>query len=180
MIRSGMVLAAFYADVEKLAAEVAAEVDRLDDLQREAERQEQKRKSEQTQNARLKAQIDLLLIENREQLETATENLENLKSINEINLAGLKSLEDMIPALDAASKKTKPAANGAAAVGAEPGEKLGSVDSKMLPSIPFSRSQGLLPFPAQGRIAIKFGQADRDGVASKGVHIETRPGAQVV
>jgi len=118
------------------------------------------------------------LIENREQLETASENLENLKSVNEINLAGLKSLEDMIPVLEAANKKAKQAPKGAEPSAAP--EKLAALDPKMQPSIPFSRSQGLLPFPAQGRIAIKFGQADRDGVASKGVHIETRPGAQVV
>ncbi len=183
MIRSGMVLAAFYSDVEKLAAEISAEVDRIDELQREAELQEQRRKSEQAQNSRLKAQIDLLLIENREQLETAAENLENLKSLSEINLANLKSLEDMIPALDAASKKSKQASPsnpaGGAAAGSNPG-KTAMLDSKILPSIPFAKSQGLLPLPAQGRIAIKFGQGDRDGAASKGVHIETRPGAQVV
>ncbi len=110
MIRSGMVLAAFYADVEKRAKDISEEVDRLDAAEKEAEQQEQRRKTEQAQNARLKSQIDLLLIENSEQLEIAEETLENLKSASEINLAGIKSLEEMLPVLDAAAKKGKAAA----------------------------------------------------------------------
>jgi murein hydrolase activator len=185
MIRSGMVLAAFYGDVEKLATELSAEVERVDQLQREAEQQEQRRKSEQTQNARLKSQIDLLLVENKEQLESATENLDNLKNFNQINLAGIKSLEEMLPALDAAKKKGKPAPpEGEAAKGAREAapnhDKTAMLDARMQPAIPFANSQGLLPLPAQGKIAIKFGQSDGGGMASKGVHIETRPSAQVV
>ncbi|MGO9170728.1 MAG: murein hydrolase activator EnvC family protein [Rhodomicrobium sp.] len=186
MIRSGMVLAAFYADVEKLASQIAAEVERLDQAQREAEQQEQRRKSEQAQNSRLKSQIDLLLIENSEQLELASENLENLKNANQINLTGLKSLEEMLPALDAAAGKKAKSALGedevkSAGDAASAPAKFASLQiGRMEPSIPFANSQGLLPMPAQGRMLIKFGQAGSDGAASKGIHIETRPGAQVV
>jgi septal ring factor EnvC (AmiA/AmiB activator) len=181
MIRSGMVLAAFYADVEKLAAQLSAEVQQLDRAQREAEIQEQRRKSELVQNNRLKTQIDLLLAENRQQLEAAAENLENLKSANQVNLAGLKNLEEMLPALDAASKKTKPASPGAAADSAgAAAQSAGTASGRMAPAIPFAKSQGLLPLPVQGKMLIKFGEAGGDGMAAKGVHIETRPGAQVV
>jgi len=178
MIRSGMVLAAFYADVEKLASQLQAEVDRLDRTQKEAELQEMRRKAEQAQNSRLKTQIDLLLLENNEQLEAASENLETLKGANEINVANLKNLEEMLPVLDAAAAK-----RGKSGTGAAP-EKLAKLASmqpgQMEPSIRFANSQGLLPFPVQGRMLIKFGQVDHDGTASKGIHIETRQGAQVV
>jgi septal ring factor EnvC (AmiA/AmiB activator) len=178
MIRTGMVLAAFYADVEKLASELSVEVDRLDVAQKDAELQEQRRKAEQAQNNRLKTQIDLLLLENSEQLEAASENLETLKSANDINVANLKSLEEMLPVLDAAAKKGKP---GPRAADAENAAKLASLQpGRMEPSIRFANSQGLLPFPVQGRTLLKFGQIDRDGTASKGIHIETRHGAQVV
>jgi murein hydrolase activator len=181
MIRSGMVLAAFYADVEKLARDLSVEVDRLDRAQREAELQEQRRKAEQAQNSRLKTQIDLLLLENSEQLEAASENLEALKGADEINVANLKSLEEMLPALDAAAAKkgksgSRPGAANAAALAGVASLQPG----RMEPSIRFANSQGLLPFPVQGRTLIRFGQIDRDGTASKGVHIETRHGAQVV
>ena len=43
-----------------------------------------------------------------------------------------------------------------------------------------SRAQGEMPFPARGEIAVKFGQADNLGNPSKGISIETRPGAQVI
>ncbi|MBI4723750.1 MAG: peptidoglycan DD-metalloendopeptidase family protein [Rhodomicrobium sp.] len=183
MIRSGMVLAAFYEDVEKLAVQITAEIRQLDRAQKVAELQEQRRKSEQVHNNRLKSQIDLLLIENREQLEVATENLENLKSATKINLAGIKSLEQMLPVLDAQIGKKANTAGGAK------GTDVVSPDSakvamlqpgRMQPSIPFARSQGLLPLPVQGKMLVKFGQSDQNDEASKGVRIETRPGAGVV
>jgi septal ring factor EnvC (AmiA/AmiB activator) len=45
---------------------------------------------------------------------------------------------------------------------------------------PFSRAQGDMPFPARGKIVVRFGQSDEQQALSKGVTIETRPGAQVV
>lgn len=177
MIRAGMVLAAFYEDVEKLAKQISDEVERLDAAEKDAELQEQRRKTEQSQNARLKSQIDLLLIENSEQLEVAEETLENLKSASEINSAGIKSLEEMLPALDAAAKKGKAAAlaKADAAVQLAPPQPGG-----MAANIAFGNSQGLLPMPVQGKLMVKFGEAGSDGAASRGIHIETRPGAQVV
>ncbi len=119
MIRSGMVLAAFYADVEKLAKQISDEVDRLDAAEKDAEQQELRRKTEQVQSAKLKSQIDLLLIENGEQLEIAQETLVNLKNASEINLAGLKSLEEVLPVLDAAAKKGQGAAQAKGAAGTQ-------------------------------------------------------------
>ncbi len=186
MIRSGMVLATFYADIEKLATQLSVEVNALEASQREAELQEQRRRSEQIQNGRLKAQIDLLLIENRDQLETNASTLERLKSATKINVAGIKSLEEMLPVLDAeAAKKSKLVSPGAEAkngVEVSPdATKLAMLQpSLMKPSIPFANSQGLLPLPVQGKMLIKFGQADQDGSPSKGVHLEARPSAQVI
>jgi murein hydrolase activator len=186
MIRSGMVLAAFYADVEKLAAQLSAEVDRLDGTQKEAELQEQRRKTEQAHNGRLKSQIDLLLSENREQLEMTLENIETLKAANAINIAGLRTLEEALPVLEAAAAKKQKLGPGrsAASILAASSQNTARFASlqpgRMEPAIPFAKSQGLLPFPIQGRTLIKFGQLDREGGASKGIHMEGRFGAQVV
>lgn len=178
MIRSGMVLAAFYEDVEKLAGQISVEMARLDAAEKAAEMQEQRRKAEQMQNARLKAQINLLLAENRKQLEITSENLENLKSANEINVAGLKSLEEMLQVLDAAAARKGKSGGQAKAGAAE--TQLASAAGKLAPAIAFANSRGLLPMPVQGKLLIKFGQFGVDGAASKGIHIEARPGAQVV
>jgi murein hydrolase activator len=178
MIRTGMVLAGFYGDVEKLAKQLSVEVERLDYAQKEAELQEQRRRTEQTQNTRLKTQIDLLLLENSEQMEAATEDLETLKTASEINVANLRTLEEMLPALEAAAARK--AKSGSHTNAAGPAKTASMQLGRMEPSIRFGNSQGLLPFPVQGRTLIRFGQTDRDGTASKGMHIETRQGAQVV
>jgi murein hydrolase activator len=83
----------------------------------------------------------------------------------------------MLPALDAAAKKGKAAAQAKAeaAVQLAPAQPGG-----MAAAIAFGNSQGLLPMPVQGRLALRFGESGIDGAASKGIHIETRPGAQVV
>ncbi len=184
MIRSGMVLAAFYGDVEKVASQLSDEIAVLDRAQKEAELQEQRRKSEQLQNSRLKSQIDLLLIENRNQLEAASENLENLNSATKINLAGIKTLEEMLPVLEANKRAraaaTKDQLKGTDEVAPNATQLAMLQPGQMQPSIPFAKSQGLLPMPAQGKMLVRFGQPDQNGEASKGVHIETRRGAQVV
>ncbi len=177
MIRSGMVLASFYEDVEKRAKVISDEVDLLASDEKEAERQELRRKTEQAQNAKIKAQIDLLLIENNKQLEIAQETLVNLKQAAEVNLAGLKTLKQVLPVLDAAARRGKAAALAKRAAGVQTASlQSGGLTS----SIPFGASQGLVPMPVQGKLLTRFGEKGPDGAASKGIHFETRPGAQVV
>ena len=123
-----MVLATFYGDIEKLATRLADEVSTLEAAQKEAELQEQRRKAEQTQNSRLKTQIELLLRENRNHLEATAASLENLKSASKINTAGIKSLEEMLPVLDAeAGKKADLLAKGEDNKGAEIASGAGKV-----------------------------------------------------
>jgi septal ring factor EnvC (AmiA/AmiB activator) len=44
----------------------------------------------------------------------------------------------------------------------------------------FSQAQGAMPFPARGRIAVRFGQTNDLGAPSRGISIETRANAQVI
>jgi septal ring factor EnvC (AmiA/AmiB activator) len=48
------------------------------------------------------------------------------------------------------------------------------------PGKPFSQAKGQVPLPARGEIITRFGETDTLGGISKGISIETRPGAQVV
>jgi len=178
MIRSGMVLATFYADVEKLASQLTTEVDALEATAKEAALQEQRRKNEQAQNIRIKAQLDLLLSENREQIQANAATLDNLRSATKINMASMKSLEDMLPALSTgAGQATAEAKTGELSPDAT---KVAFQAGKMKPSIPFAAAQGLLPLPVQGKALVNFGQTTQDGSPSKGIHLESRPGAQVI
>jgi septal ring factor EnvC (AmiA/AmiB activator) len=45
---------------------------------------------------------------------------------------------------------------------------------------PFGKARGSLLSPASGRLARRFGESDELGVASKGLTLETRQGAQVI
>ena len=185
MIRSGMILANFYGDIEKLAAQLSDEVKTLEAAQKEAELQEQRRKAEQAQNSRLKTQIELLLRENRNHLEANAASLDNLKSASKINMAGLKSLEEMLPALDAETgKKPDLTSNEEGKIGPGVSPDAAKVATAqpggMQPSIPFANSQGLLPLPAQGKILLRFGQSEQNGMPSKGIHLETREDAPVI
>jgi murein hydrolase activator len=183
MIRTGMVLATFYSDIEKLAVQLSTEVGQLEATQKEAELQEQRRKSEQLQHARLKTQIDALLAENREQIDANATTLETLKSVTKVNVSSMKSLEEMLPALDDAAKK-RPGGVAELKKGAElapEGARMAALQpGQMKPSIPFANAQGFLPLPVQGKLLLKFGQSDQDGTPSKGIHLETRPSAQVI
>ncbi len=185
MIRSGMVLATFYGDIEKLATQLSGEVTALEAVQKEAELQEQRHKAEQAQNSRLKTQIDLLLRENRNHLEVNAASLENLKSASRINVAGLKSLEEMLPVLDSEARKkldllSKDENNKGREVSPDASKTAMLQPGVMRPSIPFANSQGLLPLPVQGKILVRFGQSDQNGAPSKGIHLETRDDAQVI
>ena len=145
MIRSGMVLATFYGDIEKLATQLSEEVSTLETAQKDAELQEKHRKSEQAQNSRLKTQIELLLRENRNHLEANAATLENLRSASKINMAGIKSLEEMLPVLDAQAGK-KPDLTSKGEEVPPPAAKVAMLQpGRLQPSVPFANSQGLLP-----------------------------------
>ena len=63
------------------------------------------------------------------------------------------------------------APSNAALSGASPG--------RIKPAIPFATAQAKLPMPAQGRRVLAFGEKTQYGAHSKGIVIETRPGAQI-
>ncbi|MBT3070480.1 peptidoglycan DD-metalloendopeptidase family protein [Rhodomicrobium sp. Az07] len=178
MIRSGMVLATFYADVEKLATQLTADVDALEAIEKDAALQEQRRRIEQAQNIRIKAQLDLLLSENREQIQATAATLERLRSATKINMAGIRSLEEMLPAISAAASKAEADSKGSEFK--PDATRVALQAGRMKPSIPFAAAQGLLPMPVQGKALVNFGQTTEDGSPSKGIHLESRAGARVV
>jgi len=51
---------------------------------------------------------------------------------------------------------------------------------RMKPAVPFAQAKGLLMMPASGSIVREYGETDNLGIDSKGISIETRPGAQIV
>ncbi len=109
-----------------------------------------------------------------------------MKNAAKVNAAGKKSLEEMLAAVDASggAKTSRESGEGETNKGVElsPGAQKTAMaqPALMKPSIPFSNAQGLLPLPVHGKMLLRFGQPDQDGTPSKGMHLETRPGAQVI
>ncbi|HXP96897.1 MAG TPA: peptidoglycan DD-metalloendopeptidase family protein [Telmatospirillum sp.] len=80
-------------------------------------------------------------------------------------------------AKDAQAKATVAAREAAAATA-----KVGPTTQRNPPawSRPFSQAQGEMPFPARGKVTLKFGQPNELGAPSRGISIATRGDAQVV
>jgi septal ring factor EnvC (AmiA/AmiB activator) len=83
----------------------------------------------------------------------------------------------------AQSAQTASASNGqkVAMVELEPGgaSLIRGSSGRIAPAIPFSEARGKLPWPAQGRRALGFGERTQFGGQSKGIVLETRSSAQV-
>ena len=62
----------------------------------------------------------------------------------------------------------------------EPQGALSSNTGRMRPAIPFHQAKGQLPMPASGKRMLGFGDKNQFGRVSRGLVIETRPGATVV
>lgn len=77
-----------------------------------------------------------------------------------------------------AGMATKPPAETLATVTAPPPVRVDPTKPRHIR--PFSEARGAMVFPATGTLMRHFGETDEQGVASKGLAVETRPGAVVV
>src|SRR5262249_14866939 len=62
----------------------------------------------------------------------------------------------------------------------EPQGALATNHGRMKPATPFHLTKGQLPFPAQGRRVLAFGDKNQFGRVSRGIVLEPRPGATVI
>jgi len=77
-----------------------------------------------------------------------------------------------------AAATRQPAAENKLALAAPPPAQMDPTKPRNLR--PFAESRGAVVFPAMGAIVRRFGEPDELGVATKGMSLETRPGAEVV
>jgi len=82
-----------------------------------------------------------------------------------------------VAAAPPAAAARRPASVAAAAVSA-PSARIDAGRPKSLRS--FAAARGAMVFPASGRVSRRYGEAEGVGMSSKGLTIQTRPGAQVV
>lgn len=94
-----------------------------------------------------------------------------MKKAQEAEIAATKAAQAAEAKAQAAARDAARAAERTAADEREKAERANR---------PFSRAQGEMPFPARGRVVVRFGQTDETQSLSKGISIETRAGGQVI
>ena len=137
---------------------------------REAEIAAQKVAREAEEQAR-KAAREAELAAQKAAKEQHERELAEMKKAKEAELAAAKAAKEAEAKAQAAARDAARAAERTAADQRQAAERA---------SKPFSKAQGDMPFPARGRIVVRFGQSDESQGQSKGVTIETRPDAQVI
>jgi septal ring factor EnvC (AmiA/AmiB activator) len=180
--------------VEERLAAMASEAEDLRDLL--ARLEEEKRRREQEEAARAAAEKAAREAEIAAAKAAREAQEQALKAAREAELAAARAakekreaeLAEMKKAKEAerlaqeaareADRKAKQAARDAAQAAAR--TALDQRQALQRASRPFSRAQGEMPFPARGKIVVRFGQNDDQQAPSKGITIETRGNAQVV
>jgi septal ring factor EnvC (AmiA/AmiB activator) len=181
-------------DIDRRYQAMAAEAGDLRDLlmriEQEKKRQEQEaadraaaeKAAREAEKVAAKAAHDAEVAAAKAAREAAIAAARAAKEQHEAEIAAArqaKQAEDQaVHAAKEAQAKAEKAAHEASAAAAKAGPALRPVVARGLR--PFSQAQGEMPFPARGKVMIRFGQTDDLGSPSRGISISTRPGAQVV
>lgn len=104
------------------------------------------------------------------------------KQKHEQELAEMRKAKEAQEAADRAAREAEAKAQAAARDAARAAERTAADQRQAAERAnrPFSRAQGDMPFPARGRVVVRFGQLDQNQELSKGITLETRPDAQVI
>ncbi|WP_046022092.1 murein hydrolase activator EnvC [Magnetospira sp. QH-2] len=89
-----------------------------------------------------------------------------------------KDLHDLVNSLDKERQETERKKKAAQAKNAQKQQQQAA--RQKAAAKPLSAARGKLPFPALGRIVVRYGQKERQGATSKGLTFETRRNARVI
>ncbi len=188
MVRSAMILASFFPGFKDKADELAETLRDLNTIIGKSRREHQKLAAAQTDFARLKSEIDGLLRQKREKLLTNEDRIEQLKVAASRHSRAVTNFRELLKRLDQeVAKRSKLAEYEAElkrlgpAIELKPSVKKAAFVSpgRLKPAVPFEKTKGLLPFPAQGKRLKSFGFQDEVGGKSEGIYVETRQAAQI-
>jgi len=187
LLRGGILMGAAVPPLVERATLLGIEIRTLADLGDQIAAAGARHRIEGDALAREKARVDQLLgekaaLEERTQ-QGAAEAAQHVQKL----AAQASDLKDLIDRAEAAEKaRLAAAAPPPSRPGRPDAETRTAASSGLLdparPSAirPFSEARGRMVYPAVGTVVLDFGSADPSGAASKGMTLETRPGAQVV
>ena len=195
MVRSAMLLGRAIPSLQSEVQDLVARLQELDAVlkqiaeeRQKIEEETQRLKAAQTRLAMLMEEKKHSLSERQSQLEEVRREAERIsKSVNDIGelisaldqtvaeKTGLGTYQNQLAKEKAQQKQDETEV----AVVLAPEGPLAGPPGRMKPAIPFHLAKGKLPLPAQGRIAVSFGETTSNGRKSQGIVIQTRHGAQV-
>ncbi|TAN53532.1 MAG: peptidase M23 [Rhodospirillales bacterium] len=196
-VRSAILLRTAVPQIEQEASDIRRELDNLAQIRADIARQRERRSLALVRLEDEQKRLDQLMLRKSEMVaRTQEERQEAEKRVSRLATEA-EDLKDLIHRIEeerrmraealarerearakaqmAAKKAGKPAPQETASQQARP--MLPHYDG---PAKPFSQAKGLIPLPARGEVVTRFGEPNSLGAPSKGISVETRPGAQVV
>jgi septal ring factor EnvC (AmiA/AmiB activator) len=175
-VRSAILLGAVVPNLRSAADQLAADLDKLGQLQLAQEQERDRLKSSDEALLENRSKITLLLADKAKQRDTDQAALA-AEQQNATALANQAvTLRDLVTGLAVAKPAPLPATNSPGV--APPGSLAGA--GRLTPEIPFASAKGKLPMPANGRIVTTFGTLNNVGEKSPGIWLATRAGAEVL
>lgn len=198
VLRGALVMGATVPPLEKRAQALKAQLDALAQLRAEIAATEGQHHTQAQALATEQARIATLIARKETLLQQTAQGVaDSGQHLNQL-AAQASDLRDLIARLDAearqraadrAAKARAAAAPPASAAAHPPGNALTTAMVPPPPPFdptkprhirPFSQARGAVLYPAAGIIVRTYGEPNALGVASKGMSLETRPGAEVV
>jgi septal ring factor EnvC (AmiA/AmiB activator) len=188
MVRSAMILASFIPGFKAQADQLSETLSDLNTIIAKSREEHERLAAAEADFTRLKSEIGDLLAQKQERMQQNWDRMEKLKVAASRHSRAVTDFGDLLKRLDsevaqgsnlaayeAELKKLGPA------VELKPSVKQAAFVSpgRMKPALPFEKTKGLLPFPAQGKRLKSYGFKDDVGGKSEGIYVETRRSAQI-
>ena len=201
MVRSAMLLGRAVPELQEEVKDLVARLQELDVVIKQIAEERTKIEAETQRLKNAQARLAMLMEERRHSVSERQTQLEEVRREAERISKSVNNIGELIAALDQTvaektglgtyqnqlakegQKEDRPARKQdetEVAVVLTPGTgPLAGPPGRMAPAVPFHLARGKLPLPAQGRIALSFGDTTSNGRKSQGIVIQTRHGAQV-
>ena len=198
MVRSAMLLASIFPELRDKAQALASRLAELDRVMNEINTQGEQLRAENRQLVDARERLSALVTAKKSRLmQTQTELAEvrriadqhkkRVANLNELiskldrtvsEKAGLGSYEEELKAGTAPGQAPEPVRETQGGTQLETQVAMAS-PARIKPAIPFAKAKRRLAFPAKGQRLMGFGDKAKFGKKSKGIAVETRPGAQI-
>lgn len=188
MVRSAMILASFFPGFKEQADQLSETLSDLNTIIAKSREEHKRLAAAETDFTRLKSEIGDLLAQKQDKMQKNWDQIEKLKLAASRHSRAVTDFGGLLKRLDSEVAQGSNLASYEAelkrlgpAVELKPAVKQAAFVSpgRMKPALPFEKTKGLLPFPAQGTRLKSFGFKDDVGGKSEGIYVETRRSAQI-